>query len=395
MWLYTKGEVRQVSHKKWQGKGGDTVHSFEADVLETTSPTNPGDSGGPLVDDFGRLVGVTQGFNAAARGFSLFIDIGEVHKLLKDQGIEEESAGSGDAGRPDNPAAEDLAKGLNSGEARTRAQAAARLADLGPEAKPVLHQLIRALEDRDRNVRKQAGNALLQTGLPERGDIQRSDLSPLRACLRDETAAGEMQRWAMKALMALGEDAKPAVAEIGALVKSDDKETRLAAVIALEKFGPVARAILTDAAKALKSDDRMYNGRLAMALVKLDLEMKTEEGKTAVHVLIGLQKPAGADDLENKGLIAVAGDAAKALTNLGKPVLPQVRKAMMTTYRGGSLTVEEELFRATARIAMIRVLEGMGDKAAAADGDLAALEARDPVVQVRVAAGNARPKIRR
>jgi HEAT repeat protein len=266
---------------------------------------------------------------------------------------------------------------------------------LGPDAKAVQHQLIRALEDRDRNVRKQAGNALLQTGLPERGDIQRSDLGYLRACLRDETATGEIQRWAMKAIAILGENAKAAVAEIGALAKSEDKETRLAAVIALEKFGPVSQALLTDAAKAMKTDDRMYNGRFAMALVKLDLELKTEEGKAAVHVLIGLQKPTNSDDLENKGLIALVADAGKALTNLGKPVLPQVRKAMMTTYRGGSLTVEEELFRATARIAMIRVLEGMGDKAAAAETDLAALETRDPVVQVRVAASNARPKIRR
>ena len=34
-WLYTKGEVRQVSHKSWQAKGGDgRILSFDAEVLD-------------------------------------------------------------------------------------------------------------------------------------------------------------------------------------------------------------------------------------------------------------------------------------------------------------------------------------------------------------------------
>src|SRR5262249_21175605 len=66
-WLYTKGEVRQVSHKTWQAAGGDgRIMAFDAEVLETTSPTNPGDSGGPLVNDSVQLVGVTQGANTGA-----------------------------------------------------------------------------------------------------------------------------------------------------------------------------------------------------------------------------------------------------------------------------------------------------------------------------------------
>jgi S1-C subfamily serine protease len=83
-WLYTKGEVRQVSHKNWQAKGGDgRILSFDAEVLETTSPTNPGDSGGPLVNDSVQLVGVTQGANTGARGVSLFIDVSRCAKFSK------------------------------------------------------------------------------------------------------------------------------------------------------------------------------------------------------------------------------------------------------------------------------------------------------------------------
>jgi S1-C subfamily serine protease len=393
-WVYAPGTVRQLSHKTWKSGGGDgRVMEFDAEILETDSPTFHGDSGGPLVNDFMQLVGITQGGSSNARGMSYFIDQSEIRRLLKDQGIEEESAGGGGEGRPDNPAAEDLAKGLKSGDARARAQAASRLADLGPDAKNVLQQLIRALEDSDRNVRRQAGNALLQTGLPGRGDIQRSDLGALRACLRDETATGEMQRWAMKAIALLGENAKAAVAEVTALVKSEDKETCLAAVVALEKLGAPAQAILADAAKGLKSDDRMYIGRLAMAMIKLDYDLKTKEAKAAVNVLISLEKPTGLDDDKNKELIALVKDGEKLLSSLGKAVLPQIRHAIMTTYRGGT-TIEEQIARGAVRLAMIRVLVGMADKAAAADADLATLESTDPILPVRDEAHNARAKIR-
>src|SRR5262249_43830818 len=287
---------------------------------ETTSPTNPGDSGGPLVNDSVQLVGVTQGANTGARGVSLFIDVSEVRKILKEQGLDVDSGG-GDVARPDNPAAEEIAKELASADATTRARAPARLADTGADAKAALHELIRLLADPDRNVRKQAGNALAQLGTLERGDLRRSDLGYLRACLRDESATGEVRRWAVKAIALLGADAKAAVPELGQLVKSEDKETRIAALAALEKLGPVTAPILTDAAAGLKSEDRMQNGRVALALVKLDPKLESDAGKSAVNVLIGLQKPVTAADLENKELIALVNDGVKALTDLGQPVL--------------------------------------------------------------------------
>jgi hypothetical protein len=71
-----------VYHKRWQAKLGDETAEFEAEVVETDSPTNPGDSGGPLVNDKSELVGVTQGGSVNARLVSTFIDLSEVKQFL-------------------------------------------------------------------------------------------------------------------------------------------------------------------------------------------------------------------------------------------------------------------------------------------------------------------------
>jgi S1-C subfamily serine protease len=83
LWVYTSGTVRtQPYHKRWAVREASGVHTFDARVFETQSPTNPGDSGGPLVNDKGELVGVTHGYAEGAQLLSLFIDVGEVRHLL-------------------------------------------------------------------------------------------------------------------------------------------------------------------------------------------------------------------------------------------------------------------------------------------------------------------------
>jgi anion-transporting ArsA/GET3 family ATPase len=89
LWVYTPGKVRQVYHKKWQAKLDDrTTLTFQAQIIETDSPTNPGDSGGPLVNDKGELVGVTQGGAINAQALSTFIDLSEVKKLLNRRAVQ-------------------------------------------------------------------------------------------------------------------------------------------------------------------------------------------------------------------------------------------------------------------------------------------------------------------
>jgi hypothetical protein len=58
---------------------------FNAEVVETQSPTNQGDSGGPLMNDRGELVGVTQGYNTGGQLMSLFVDVTEVRNFLAAQ----------------------------------------------------------------------------------------------------------------------------------------------------------------------------------------------------------------------------------------------------------------------------------------------------------------------
>lgn len=87
LWVYTKGEVRQVYHKVWKATDGNRLYSFDAQVVETQAPTNAGDSGGPLVNDRGELVGVTQGTAKDAQLLSIAIDVSEVKALLKSRGL--------------------------------------------------------------------------------------------------------------------------------------------------------------------------------------------------------------------------------------------------------------------------------------------------------------------
>src|SRR5262245_8509907 len=82
LWVYTPGRVRQVYHKRWRANIGDRIANFDAQVVETDSPTNPGDSGGPLVNDKCELVGVTEGGAIDAQLLSTFIDVSEVQRLL-------------------------------------------------------------------------------------------------------------------------------------------------------------------------------------------------------------------------------------------------------------------------------------------------------------------------
>jgi hypothetical protein len=95
LWVYTSGTVRAVYHKQWQVQEGSRLLTFNAEVVETQSPTNPGDSGGPLVNDRGELVAVTQGYNPAGQLLSNFIDVTEVRSFLANQHLLSKLPGPG------------------------------------------------------------------------------------------------------------------------------------------------------------------------------------------------------------------------------------------------------------------------------------------------------------
>jgi S1-C subfamily serine protease len=84
LWLYSRGTVRQVYHRKFTVDEGFEV---DARVVETQTPVNPGDSGGPVVNDRGELVAVVQSAQLGRPGqevrlISTFIDVSEVKALL-------------------------------------------------------------------------------------------------------------------------------------------------------------------------------------------------------------------------------------------------------------------------------------------------------------------------
>ncbi len=82
LWAYTPGAVKAVYKKTWAVKDHNEIYTFEAQVVETTSPVNPGDSGGPLLNGQGELVAVTQGGVSSQGTISYFIDVSEVRALL-------------------------------------------------------------------------------------------------------------------------------------------------------------------------------------------------------------------------------------------------------------------------------------------------------------------------
>ncbi len=102
LWGYVNGTVRQVYRKKWEAALSKTkVARFEAQVIETDTPTNPGDSGGPLLNDKGELVGVTQGGELNASLVSFFVDASEVKRLLATRDVKEVKGRDKDDGKPD------------------------------------------------------------------------------------------------------------------------------------------------------------------------------------------------------------------------------------------------------------------------------------------------------
>lgn len=83
LFSHTSGSVRNVYQKNWtSGPMGQPVYNLSAKVVETQVPANPGDSGGPVLNEYGELIGVTQGFSAGVVGISFAIDVSEVHNIV-------------------------------------------------------------------------------------------------------------------------------------------------------------------------------------------------------------------------------------------------------------------------------------------------------------------------
>jgi predicted Zn finger-like uncharacterized protein len=317
LWVHTSGEVRQFQQRRqWKTKdGGGQIIDHEADVMLTNSQTNPGDSGGPLVNMRAQIVGVTQGGLRSANALSLFIDLPEVRKLVKNYEnksavkltLETESGVGGDASSLPK-----LLADLGSTDAQVRTRAALGLGDLGPDAQTAIPALFKVLKDRDETVARQAARSLRSIGAPTR-----DDLPLLIGGLRD--ANMRVRDYAVEALGMMGAEARSAVPDLAEVLKAKEgqAELRRQAARTLGQIGAAASAQGVPAlTEVLKDPDAVIREAAAEALGKFG-----SQGRAAVPPLL-----AALEDSET----AVRRAALAALAQLrpeAKEVLPKLKPA--------------------------------------------------------------------
>lgn len=316
LWVHTSGEIRQFQQRKrWRTGNEQQPVEHEADVILTNSQTNHGDSGGPLVNMRAQLVGVTQGGLRDANALSIFIDVAEVRKLLKNYearssvklALETQSGVGGDTSSLPK-----LLNDLGSKDAQARARAALALGELGPDAQRAIPALFKALKDSDENLARDAAQALRAIGAPSR-----DDLPLLIAGLRDNSA--RVRGYAVEALGKMGPEARSAVPNLVQILKAKetDPELRQQAARCLGQIGAAAATGGVPAlSEALKDSEAVVREAAAEALGKFG-----GQARTAAPSLIAVL-----DDKET----TVRRAALAALALIGadaKEVLPKLKPA--------------------------------------------------------------------
>jgi HEAT repeat protein len=193
-----------------------------------------------------------------------------------------------------------LIAALHNDSPATRRAAAAGLARLGPKAASAIADLIGALQDPDEDVRKYAAGALIQIG-PE-------SVPALLEALKDRKSAP-------LAAAALGEFRPPSEATLRALTEllhSRDGDQRLAAQLALVRFGAASVPVLKKALaeKGVRNDAALALGRI---------------GAPAREVVPDLV--AGLGDPDKGYRVA----AHHALVLLGRPAVPALADAVKSS----------------------------------------------------------------
>ena len=432
-WSYTSGTVRQLSHKTWRARlDRRTILTFDADVVETQSPTNHGDSGGPLVNDALELVAVTQGAITDAREVSLFIDVAEVKKLLEEYGLPLTEVVAAPSDRMEGGALENadlvsLVKHLEDKDANLRAEAAKRLGELGPDARSAARPLMKALTDEEASVRRNAAHALGQLGSDARDLVRKDVFAVVRdvdpdvrlAALEALASLGqpdedELPTWLTllrqsarrrdkksalhitRSLAHLGTEAKEAVADLRTLLKIEDRELRIAVVTTLRKIGPNAREAAPDLVEILKDTDRSLRLPAAFALTAIDPRM-TREGREALNVLVLAVRPESAAEFRDAQWKERVKDITALLVKVGEPAAQSLMRAIKDEFRPGLRGTESTALNEIARVAAIRIIATIGKDAYSPGlvSSLAELSRSDPAPLVRKEAREAFPKVQK
>jgi HEAT repeat protein/S1-C subfamily serine protease len=375
LWGYFDGKVRQVVQKTFL-TGGPGMPPFQvtAQMVEATNPSNPGDSGGPLINEYGELVGVTQGGRQDRQQMNHFIAASEATRFIEEYfqklGQQWFRATPSLGGTVDVAG---LIKRLSSPDTKIRSRAIATLGKIGPPARLAVPALLSTMKDSDDLVRHEAVAALKKIGPPEKsekvllerslqdanpevrayaaeaigklGQDARQEVGSLAALLKNDkeasvrhsaaAALGMMGAFAkdqvsgilVKALddpdkevrLAAGEalsNMEPAASDIPSLVKAlkqQDTEVRVFAARALGNLGPQARGIVPDLIEASKNADGQARGAAISALGQVG-----SEAKNAVPSIIEAMKQKDTRDLAIVALGKIGPDAKAAVPDLAK-----------------------------------------------------------------------------
>jgi HEAT repeat protein/S1-C subfamily serine protease len=269
-WVFTQGNVRQVYHPPAYPVGGglpEDVFVIDANILETSSPTNPGDSGGPMVNDKGELVAVTHAGNMGANLMSLFIDVSEVKTLLTTYYTANKMKPGWDVipGKDMPTDLLGLTKALDGNDIEIKRYAAGKIGDFGLQAQKVLPTLVKHLTDPDEYTRARIAQSLEQIG-----GLTAADLAAVMQALKDPSVA--VRKACVGAIGKMGPEGGPAAKPLGELLSDPELEIRRVAALALGEIGVPAKEAVPALAKALKDKDTEVRMQAAKALAKMRSE---------------------------------------------------------------------------------------------------------------------------
>jgi HEAT repeat protein len=351
VFVLTTGSIRQFGHKKIMTGDGSDIFTLDSDLIFTNSQTNHGDSGGPMVNSHGELVAVTQGAFVDANALSIFIDVKEVKMVLEkyadESGVTYELP-TGPAVQGDTSGIPDLITALadTNSEVDKRRKAAMRLGECGADAKSAVPYLIRALKDKDQQLRDFAEEALAKIGPPTKGQV------PHLVRLLDDSNL-EVRLHVLEALRNLGPDAQSAVPAILKATKDSDPKIRERAAQALGRTGAQQRDTVVPAlSDAIKDGDKAVRIAAAEALASdipltgsdaplMEDLLKQPDTEVRIQGAHGLKK-IGADARDAKAPLLAAFKNAdtplrravmEALVEVGpdKDAVPDLEKALRDT----------------------------------------------------------------
>jgi HEAT repeat protein len=258
---------------------------------------------------------------------------------------------------------------IGNGDQNTRRQAAQALASIGPDARPVVPQLVeqallednpaiaqallridpdaavtafaKALTESDPRVRERAATALFQLGPQAKAAL------PALAAAAKDANPGVLEK-VFKALERIGPEAAPA---LGAALAIEDTESRLGALHALQELGPGAKAAVPAIQAVLKDKDERVRHEAADALGRI--------GPAATAAT-----PALLEAVADKNLNVVR-QALMALEKVG--LAPdQFATELQAAVPAFVAAFENNELESNARVLAVRLLGQMGPAAAAA-----------------------------